>query len=337
MNSLPRAWGAPPVRARLRQQPEDFEVEEILGFEPSGNGEHAFLWVEKAGVNTEWLARRLAAFAGVPPADVGFAGLKDRHALTRQWFSLQLAGREDPAWETLSTPGVRVLSSARHSRKLRRGTLRGNRFRIRLRELAGQVDALPERLASIAGQGVPNYFGEQRFGRERGNLELARALFAGRRLPRTERGFALSAARAEIFNALLARRVLDGSWRLGLDGEVWMLDGSHSIFGPEPLSAELAQRVAAGDVHPTGPLWGRGALRPDGAAERLERAVADQHAALAQGLEAVGLEQERRALRLPVGALQWQLESQNALRLEFQLGAGSFATAVLHEICDAVD
>ncbi|MBN8727447.1 MAG: tRNA pseudouridine(13) synthase TruD [Xanthomonadales bacterium] len=333
-DSLPRAHGGAVISARFKLEPEDFEVEEIPGFEPSGNGEHAWLEVEKRGANTEWVAARLAEFAGVPPSAVGFAGLKDRQALTRQAFTVQLPGQADPDWSALAVPGVRVLSATRHARKLKRGALRGNRFRIRLREITGDRDAVPARLERIAAHGVPNYFGEQRFGRDGGNLELARALFAGRRLGRAQRGFALSAARAEIFNAAAAARVAEGSWDQPLDGEVWMLEGSHSVFGPEPWSEALAGRLASGDIHPTGPMWGRGELRSEGAARALERDVAATHADLAAGLEAAGLAQERRALRLPVGALDWAWEGDDMLLLAFELGPGSFATAVLRELCE---
>jgi tRNA pseudouridine13 synthase len=332
--ALPRASGAPPLRARLRAKAADFQVVEQLGFAPSGSGEHAFLEVEKADANTDWVARALAAAAGVPVGAVGYCGLKDRHALTRQAFTVQLPGRADPDWSTLAIPGVRVLSATRHDRKLRRGAHRGNAFVIRLREVQGDREAAEARLAAIAARGVPNYFGEQRFGREGHNLALARALFAGRRLPRAERGFALSAARADLFNAVLARRVDAGTWDGALEGEVWMLDRTRSIFGPEPFTAALAERLASLDIHPTGPLWGRGEPRSSGAARVLEDEVAGAQPAFADGLARAGLEQERRALRLLVRGLFHHWEEHATLVLGFELAAGAFATAVLHELCD---
>ncbi|MFI4970733.1 MAG: tRNA pseudouridine(13) synthase TruD, partial [Lysobacterales bacterium] len=289
--ALPYAHGEPPASGLLRARPEDFRVEETLGFEPSGEGEHAFLLVEKTGANTEWVARQLADAAGAAPLAVGYAGLKDRHAVTRQTFTVQLPGRADPHWRALEIPGVRVLAVTRHNRKLKRGAHRGNRFRIRLRGVRGDFGAVDARIALIRSRGVPNYFGEQRFGRDAQNLALAEALFAGRRMPRAQRGFALSAARAELFNALLARRVADQVWDRALDGEVFMLDGSNAIFGPEPWNEELARRLATRDIHPTGPLWGRGELRSTAAARTLESEVAIAHAALADGLERAGLGQ----------------------------------------------
>jgi len=332
--ALPYAHGGPPATGVLRAEPADFRVDEVLGFEPTGSGEHAFLVVEKTGANTEWVARELARAAGVVPLAVGFAGLKDRHAVTRQVFTVQLAGRADPDWSALPIEGVRVLSATRHNRKLKRGAHRGNRFRIVLRDVRGARETIEARLAAIAARGVPNYFGEQRFGRGGGNLALAASLFAGERMPRERRGIALSAARSELFNAVLASRVERGDWDRALDGEVWMLDGTHAIFGPEAWTDELARRLAAFDIHPTGPLWGRGELRSAGDVAVLERAAVAASAAFAQGLEQAGLEQERRALRLRAAGLAHAWEAPDRLVVEFGLGAGSFATTVLRELCD---
>jgi tRNA pseudouridine13 synthase len=330
-----RAGGAPPLAALLRATADDFEVDEILGFDPSGEGEHVFLRIEKRDTNTEWLARRLAAFAGVAPAAVGFAGLKDRHAVTRQTCSIHLPGRSDPDWTLLAEDGVRVLGAARHSRKLKRGAHRGNRFRIVLREVVGDHAAAAERLARIARDGVPNYFGVQRFGRDGGNVAAARRLFAGARMARGARAMALSAARSELFNRVLDRRVDGATWNRPLDGEVWMLDGSHSVFGPEAGDdAGIERRAATFDIHPTGPLWGRGELRSAGAVRVIEQAVAEAEPALCAGLERAGLAQERRSLRLRVPGLAHRWIGEDALELCFELESGAYATTVLRELCD---
>jgi tRNA pseudouridine13 synthase len=332
--ALPYAHGSPPASGVLRAEPADFQVDEQLGFEPSGSGEHAFVVVEKIGANTEWVARELARAAGVAPLAVGFAGLKDRHAVTRQAFTVQLAGRADPDWSSLAIDGVRVLSATRHNRKLKLVAHRGNRFCIVLRVVRGEHAMIEARLAAIAARGVPNYFGEQRFGRDGGNLALAARLFAGERMPRERRGIALSAARSELFNAVLAARVERGDWDRALVGEVWMLDGTHAIFGPEAWTDDLARRLAAFDIHPTGPWWGRGELRSAGDVAALERGAAAASAAFAQGLERAGLEQERRALRLRAAGLTHAWEAPDRLVVEFGLGGGSFATTVLRELCD---
>lgn len=329
---LPFAHGTPPLTARLRSTPDDFVVEEKLGYDADGSGEHALLWVEKRGANTDWVARELAKFAGVPPLNVGFAGLKDRHAVTRQAFTVQLAGKSDPDWSALPHAEVKVLAATRHSRKLKRGALRGNRFVLVLREVQGERERAEQVLAAIAARGVPNYFGEQRFGREGGNLAQARAMFAGRRVDRAKRGILLSAARSQIFNEVLAARVEQGAWDTPLDGEIWSLAGSRSWFGPEPHSEALALRLLEGDIHPSGPLWGQGDPPTTAAAGTLEREVAAVHADLVAGLAAARMEQERRPLRLLPQNLQWRWLDGDALELSFDLPAGAYATVVAREL-----
>jgi tRNA pseudouridine13 synthase len=322
----------PPLAAQLRSTPEDFLVEEILGYEADGEGEHALLWVEKRGANTDWVARELARFAGVPPVAVGYAGLKDRHAVTRQAFSVQLAGKADPDWSAFPHADVKVLAAARHKRKLKRGALRGNRFVLVLRQVEGDRARAEEVLGRIAARGVPNYFGEQRFGRGGGNVEQARAMFAGRRVDRDKRAFLLSAARSHIFNEVLAGRVEREAWDTPLDGEIWSLAGTRSWFGPEPFDATLADRLARGDIHPSGPLWGQGETPARDAAGELENAVAAANADLAEGLAAARMDQERRALRLIPQALRWRWLDADALELAFELPAGAYATVVVREL-----
>jgi tRNA pseudouridine13 synthase len=334
-----RVHGAPVLQARLRSRPEDFLVEELPGFEPSGSGEHLLLTVEKRGMNTAFAARHIAQWAGVDEVAIGYAGLKDRHAVTRQRFSVHLPRRvapdiaalriDDPSGERLC-----VLGHAWHAKKLPRGALAGNRFGLVLREVEGDAAAIDARLHTIATHGVPNYFGEQRFGRGGDNVGAALAMFAGRRVSRDQRSMLLSAARSELFNRVLAARVESGCWDRPLDGEVWMLDGSRSVFGPQPFDETLAQRLAGFDIHPTGPLWGRGALRTQTAAAELElKALADADAAtLRAGLERAGLRQERRALRLRPEGLAWAWLDAATLELGFSLPPGAYATTVLAEL-----
>ncbi len=332
-NDLPYAYGAPPLTATLRATPEDFAVDEDLGFVADGAGEHVFLRVEKRGANTDFVARELARFAGVGVEAVSYAGLKDRHAVTRQTFSLHLPGKRDPEWVTLAHPEFRVLESARHSRKLKRGALKGNAFQIVLRDVSGDRAVADRLIQAIASRGVPNYFGEQRFGRGGANIERALSMFAGRRVPRHERSLLLSAARSHLFNCVLSARVERNQWNRPLDGEVWMLAGSHSIFGPEALTPDLIERHARGDIDPTGPLWGEGDLRCVAEVAELERAIAVRHSVLAAGLVANGLRQERRALALRPGDLAARWTDETQLELRFNLGSGSYATAVLRELC----
>jgi tRNA pseudouridine13 synthase len=268
----------------------------------------------------------------VPPVAVGYAGLKDRHAVTRQTFSVQLAGRPDPDWSTFPHTEVTVLAATRHSRKLKRGALRGNRFVLVLREVKGDRAQAENVLQQIATRGVPNYFGEQRFGREGGNVAQARAMFAGRRVDRDKRSMLLSAARSQIFNQVLAARVERACWDTPLEGEVWSLAGSRSWFGPEPFSDALAERLARGDIHPSGPLWGQGEPPTQGDAGMLEREIGAAHGDLVAGLAAARMDQERRPLRLLPGHLRWRWLADNALELSFELPAGAYATVVVREL-----
>lgn len=332
---LPHAHGGPPLTAQLRTVPEDFVVEEILGYAADGEGEHALLTVEKRGHDSEWVARELARYADISPVGVGYAGLKDRHAVTRQAFSVQLAGRAEPDWSAFPHAGVRVLDAARHRRKLKRGALAGNRFVLTLREVRGDREGAERVLEALAARGVPNYFGEQRFGRGGGNVERARAMFGGRRVDRRTRSLLLSAARSHLFNAVLAGRVEDDCWDRPLEGEIWSLAGSRSWFGPEPFDAALARRLQEGDIHPSGPLWGRGEPPTAAAAGERERAVGAAEPALADGLAGAGMDQERRPLRLRPQELAWQWRGDDALELRFVLPPGAYATVVVRELAAA--
>jgi tRNA pseudouridine13 synthase len=332
MSELPCACGTPPLTARLRNSPEDFRVEEVLGYDADGAGEHLLLWVEKRGANTDWVARELAKFAGVPSVAVGYAGMKDRHAVTRQTFSVQLAGKPDPDWSTFPHAEVKVLAATRHSRKLKRGALRGNRFVLVLREVVGDHAEAQKVLQQIAASGVPNYYGEQRFGREGGNVAQARAMFVGRRVERDKRSMLLSAARSQIFNEVLAMRVERGTWDTPLDGEIWSLAGSRSWFGPEPFNDVLAERLARADIHPSGPLWGQGEPPSASEAGALEREVAATHSDLVAGLAAARMDQERRPLRLIPNNLVWRWLDDTSLELAFELPAGAYATVVVREL-----
>ena len=331
---LPRAHGTPVLTALFRGREEDFLVEEIAGFDPSGQGEHALLTIEKRGLNTVDVVQRLMRWAGVRDVAIGYAGLKDRNAVTRQRFTVHLPGRETPDVAALEGDALRVLEVARHSRKLPRGALAGNRFELVLREVDGDRAAVEARLVAIARDGVPNYFGEQRFGRAGDNVAQALAMFAGRRVRREERSMLLSAARSELFNRVLAERVRDGSWSAGLAGEVWMLDGRRSVFGPEEASPGLVERCRAFDIHPTGPLWGRGELRTRGDCAALEARMllGEDTAALRAGIEAAGMEQERRALRMRPAAMNWGWLDDQVLRVGFGLPPGAYATTVLAEL-----
>lgn len=336
IHALAFACGKPPVSGCLRATPEDFRVTELALVEPSGSGEHAWLQVRKRNENTDHVAGLLASHAGVHPRQVSYAGLKDRHAVTEQWFSVHLPGRAEPDWQALDSDTITILQSRRHTRKLQRGTLRGNRFRITVRDVSGEKMLLEERLAQLRAQGVPNYFGAQRFGIEGSNLLRAEQLFRNPRmkLSRNRRSMTLSAARSLLFNQVLSQRVQDGSWNGILPGDAMQLAGSHSFFIADSIDETLRGRVVAQDIHPTGPLHGRGDPVVQGECLELENAVLAGYELFRLGLEAAGLRQERRALRLPVPDLGWQWPEPDTLVLEFSLPPGSYATSVLRELVD---
>jgi tRNA pseudouridine13 synthase len=325
--------GKPSVEALLRAEPEDFRVTENLGFEPDGEGEHQFLYIRKRGENTDWVARQLAHFCQVSPRDVSYAGKKDRHAVTEQWFSVHLPGhRRNLNWQLFGGDTIEVLRAERHSRKLRLGALAGNRFELRLKQVS-DGEELQARFARLAA-GVPNYFGEQRFGHHFGNIEKGIALLEGRlkERQRHKKGLYISAVRSWLFNELLSRRIESGYWDRLLEGDVLMINGRQSCFRYDG-DPTVAQRLAAGELNLTGPLWGSGELMTDAQAQAFERDALAPHQAVCQRLEAIGLKQERRALRLIPGALAIERESDRQWRLMFDLPAGAFATSVLRELC----
>lgn len=306
---FPCAYGEPQAAAVFRQFPEDFQVEEVLGFAPEGEGEHVYLHILKRGENTAWIAKQIANLAGVQEMDIGYGGRKDRHAVTSQWFSVYLpTNKAEPDWQQLINENVALLAVARHSRKLRRGEHQANRFVIRLREFTGvERPALEVLLQNIRDAGVPNYFGEQRFGRQYNNLNQAESLLIDRKpiKSRSEKGIILSAARSWVFNLVLAERVRQNNWRTMLDGE------------PQTFTS--------------GPLWGRGRAASQGELAALEQQVLEPWSHWCNALEHQGLQQERRPLVLLPEAMQWRW-LENDLELSFTLLAGEFATAVLKEI-----
>jgi len=320
-----RAHGPPLFSTIIRQQVDDFFVDELLGFDCSGDGEHDYLRIEKTSTNTDWLARQLAAFARVPARDVGYSGLKDRHAVTRQWFSVPRWNTPD--WSKLEIEDARVLEEQRHQRKLRRGSHRSNRFRIVMRGDLAEAAGIDARLDAIAKEGVPNYFGEQRFGRGGSNLALVEQWAGGQRLPRHKRSIAISSARSYLFNRSLEQRVKQQTWNRILPGDVVNLDGSGSVFTADDVDADLERRCRELDVHPAGLLWGEGAD---------VTAVDEAQRHWCAALTNARVQAAHRSLRLSVQDFSWDSAAES-LTLHFSLRRGSFATAVLRELATISD
>jgi tRNA pseudouridine13 synthase len=300
---LPRAHGEPVGGGIIRTMPDDFEVVEQLSFAPEGEGEHLYLRVRKSGQNTRWVAKRLADAAGVAFSAVGYAGLKDRHAVTEQWFSVHLPGQPDP--ELPPIDGVQVLDAIRHTAKLRTGQVACNRFRIVVRDIHGDIDGLRRRAAMLPDGGAPNYFGPQRFGGGARNLEL---LNRPGRLNRDTRGFALSALRAALFNGYLAMRIIQHSW-----------------------DARVAGEIAGVNDTGTGLLWGTGANRSRDRALELEQNWFGMFPETTRLLEKQRVRMMRRSLALFPGSVHFG-SSDDALELRFELPRGTFATSLLREL-----
>lgn len=354
-----RQWAqptpAPISSARFKQAAADFQVDELLEVELSGAGEHLWLLIKKSGMNTSFVADQLAKWAKIPSRDVGYSGLKDRQAVTTQWFSLRIPKAELPdlsfddfitANLNSETESVQVLEKAWHGKKLNRGTHKANKFVIRLTdiELNPKVVATTEAdeiLTLIGKAGVPNYFGEQRFGRQGNNIASALEWFEqgtinGRKPhPKKSRdlqSLLLSSARSAIFNQIVSARVEQANWDKALEGDVFNLNGSGSVFTVEQIDQEIRDRLASGDIHPTAPLWGVKNDKVGGAAKVLEQQVVVQNSILqrlVQGLEKKELKTMRRATRLTVSDLKWTWPDEQSLILQFTLPTGTFATSVL--------
>ncbi len=346
------------AQARLKAVPEDFVVEEVLGFEPeaateAGTGEHLWLWVEKRGLNTDQAGAELARQLGIERSLVSYSGLKDRHALTRQWFSVHWHG--DGCWSAgsdwLDVPGrdpadepgrYRVLSQLRCGRKLRRGTHAGNRFEITLRDVTGERADIEARLDLLAREGVANYFGLQRFGHGGRNIAQGLTLLADRRAGRRRRrdnreSLWISALRSALFNQVLAERVRQGSWNRCLPGDVLQLDGRGSFFRPEPDDAGWQPRLGSGELHVTGPMPGDGASAVADEVATLEAAVLAPWQSICDDLAALRVPGQRRALRLRVQDLQWRWLEPQVLHMTFELTSGAFATSVLQSLAELLE
>lgn len=339
-----RVYQSLDVSAKLKVRAEDFVVEEYVPIEFSQEGEHCWLYIKKQGCNTDWLAQRLAVYCGVKKMAVAYAGLKDRHAVTSQWFSVQLPGKPTPNWadfesEINSMNGeerVQVLKSVRHNRKLQRGALKHNFFKIILRDLSDNSDEkialLTERCQLISREGVPNYFGAQRFGRNYNNLAQSTKLFSisGLRLPRHKRSIYLSTARSWLFNCILSERIQRQLWNKRLSGDVFMLDGKSACFkddGDEGIN----QRLIDGEIHPTAPLWGEGDQMVTDDVLTLENQIINQFLIYKDGLMSARLQIQRRACRVIPKQLEACKEGDDFI-VSFSLPAGCYATMVLAEI-----
>jgi len=316
---------------RIKQFDADFQVEEELSFPISGEGDHLYLYIKKQNANTQWVAEMLAKKFGLKLKDIGYAGLKDKNAITKQWFSLHLPGKNHPQIDDFPQEVV-VLDSTRHQKKIRRGAIKENRFEIIVRDVSVKPSEIEIRLQEIAKQGVPNYFGEQRFGKHCQNIEKFRLLITRQlRVKKHQRGIYISSARSYLFNEILSERVKQQTWNKLICGDVATLNNTHSIFSVPMLDETLESRVDEMDIHPSGVLWGEGATLSSGNLQVLESLVINQHSDLSDGLINMDAKLSYRSLRVRPANLTWDLTNNN-LHLNFSLPTGSYATSILREI-----
>ena len=336
--ALRRAHGGPLSAATIRCTPEDFIVIEDLGYAFSGEGEHVILTIEKRELNTLDVVQTLAKYANVKRMAIGFAGLKDRVAVTTQSFSVHMPGKPDLDWSRIESDSLRIVSISKHHKKIRRGTLRGNAFTLVLRDIDAAKESVEQRLTQIQQHGVPNYFGAQRFGRFTSNLTKADAWFKGEgRRPKQEQAkMMISAVRSYLFNQVLSARVEQGNWNVPLVGDVALLANSRAQFHVEANDDELPSRIALDDVRLSGPMPGdeSRAKWPEGEALALEQNALND--ALAhfwiEQLKQRRIERGRRALRVMPENLSYEWLADASLKVSFSLASGAFATSVLREI-----
>jgi tRNA pseudouridine13 synthase len=324
----PYQYGVPKASATIKGAPEHFKVDELLSFELTGEGEHVLLRIEKTGENTSFVANELARFCGVKTKDVSWAGLKDRHAVTQQWFSIHLPKHElDFAGFEKLYPSVKILKQTRHNKKLRPGDNSGNQFSIVLSNVSN-VDDVEERLKKVIENGVPNYFGEQRFGRDRNNVtEAARW---GRDNVRTrnqnKRSLYLSAARSWIFNQIVAERIKQNCFNSPVLGDLVQIGDELRLINEQNIgNVSSVQGVI------TAALAGDNALPTAQDALQLEQAQLDKEPDLMALIRGNRMRHDRRAVMLKPEKLEWQWQD-NDLTLNFELESGCFATTIVREL-----
>lgn len=326
------AYGKPQATADFKLAPADFQVTEFFSAPFSGEGEHIVLQIEKKGLTTEEVVKSLSRLTHKSIKLISYAGLKDKHALTTQWISIHAPGEVIEGVEHLEAPGWRVLAATRHNKKLKPGFLAGNHFVLTLRNVSDEAD-LSARIEQVKRTGVPNYFGEQRFGRELNNLVRAEELLVQGRKVKDKflKGMYFSAARSWLYNLILSQRVVAANWNLPLPGDVMQLSGSHSIFSAAEGDDSLLSRINDKDISPASPLAGKSKNMVQGEALALIQQVYEQWPLWLAGLYQFGLEEAWRANILYVNDFNYSFCEGDA-QLSFTLPPGTYATAVLREL-----
>jgi tRNA pseudouridine13 synthase len=321
---------------RIRTYPEDFRVTERNDIELSGTGEHLWLYIEKTGSNTDWVAKQLSNVCQTPRRQIAYAGMKDRQAVTQQWFSIQLPKVADVKKIAAALPdNINILKSTFHSKKIKIGQLEGNQFELIIRDIIGNKDEIEQNIDYIIKYGVANYFGAQRFGLQMGNIDKAKRWFMGdyKVKSRTLKSLLISSARSHIFNCIVAQRIKDNNWDKTITGDLLQLHGSRSWFpSTDAKPEEIIQRLDEFDIHISAAMWGEDAVQSSEACAALENAIALKFPEYHKGFKQFRLKQDRRAMRIQADHLEYQWLSDNSLQLKFELQAGAYATGVLREI-----
>ena len=329
------AYAKPKNKAYFRQNPEHFKVNETLNFTPSGEGEHLYLYIEKRNTNSHWLADELARRAGLNPKDVGYAGRKDRIAVTRQWFSLQIPESRDVDFSVFSDNDFRLIHSTRHTHKLRKGCILFNEFKLQLTECEGSFDEFKTRASLIAKEGFPNYFGAQRFGHNRSNIDKAKAMLSGRiRVKdRNKRSIYLSAARSYLFNKVLSKRIEMGIHKTAIRGDIFWDNHRYQLIDAVMDASNVQKRVTEGSITITGPLPGDGANLVTDDALLLETEVLETESEFCKGIADSRIDWHRR----PIWIIPQQMyinTNEQGFCLSFLLNTGAYATSLLRELIE---
>lgn len=337
--ALPFALGLNRVSGVLREKDEDFKVFEHLSFELTGEGEHLFLLIEKENCNTEWVAKQLQKSFNIDSKAMGYAGKKDRHSVSRQWFSVQLPGiifDEAEIREKVDNDQFRLVEFSRHNKKLRRGAIAFNHFEILITQVKGELDANSE--LSLRDNGFPNYFGYQRFGIDSSNLPKAEKMLKSeiKVKSRDKKSMLISASRSFLFNLQLAKRVEDKSWNKALEGDCFNLQGSKSYFSAQEGEFGLQSRLDSNDIHVSGWLPGNQKSEASSVALQSETDSISLFDAWFDGFKKHRIDSARRAFRVVPDKLKITQES-DAIRLSFNLPTGAFATSLIREFCDIKD
>ena len=330
-------YGEPHQTGVIKSQADDFRVIENLGFEPCGEGEHLFLYIEKKNLTTQDLIEQIAREFTVKPRDIGYSGLKDKLAVTQQWLSVHLPGQMNST-EIPSPSHYKLLQHGWHNKKIRAGTHRSNSFEVMVRNVAELSSQTQQQIDDIKEFGMANYFGEQRFGAQQDNVERAIHSFTNerrtRKLSRTKRSLYISALRSFLFNQILSQRIEQSHWHQPLQGDVFMLSGSHSLFS-EIIDDSILDRFQQHDISSAASMYGAGSRMLSEMALALEDDIFHQHPQIVECLDAQKVKLQMRTTRVTVQAFNVIHDADTqSLTVSATLPSGCFFTTLLKHFID---